>query len=146
VGVKCNIHIKTLIYTICGSTKWNTCMKILRCTLYVGAKCNTHIMTLIDTICGSLKCNTCMTILKCTLYMGGKCNTHIMTLIHIIYGRGKCNTCTPIYECTSYIIIDLWMVGLRQVPHSNQDTQTSIGTCNWALKCWFSLETKGLWG
>jgi len=38
------------------------------------------------------------------------------------------------------------MVGLRQVPHSNQDTQASIESYHGALKHWFSLETKGLRG
>jgi hypothetical protein len=27
-GAKCNTHITTLIHTICGSTKCNTCMII----------------------------------------------------------------------------------------------------------------------
>jgi hypothetical protein len=40
----------------------------------------------------------------------------------------------------------LWMVGLRRVSHSNQDTQTSIESYHGALKHWFSLETKGLRG
>jgi hypothetical protein len=75
--------------------------------------------------------------------MGEKCNTHIMTLIHTIYDRRKCNTCTTIYGCTLYFIVDLWMVGLRQVPHSNQDTQASIKSYYGTLKRWFSLETKG---
>ncbi len=78
------------------------------------------------------------------LYMGGKCNMHIMTLIHTIYGRRKCNTCTTIYGCTLYLVIDLWMVGLQRVPHLNQDTHASIESYHWALKRWFSLETKGL--
>jgi hypothetical protein len=78
--------------------------------------------------------------------MGEKCNTHIITLIHIIYGRRKCNTCTIIYGSTLYVIVDLWMVGLRRVPYSNQDTQTSIESYHEALKRWFSLETKGLQG
>ncbi len=39
-----------------------------------------------------------------------------------------------------------WMVGLCQVPHSNQDTLISIESYHGALKCWFSLETKGLKG
>jgi hypothetical protein len=121
-------------------------MAILKCTLYVGAKCNILIMTLIHTICGSHKCNTCMTIQKCTLYMGEKCNTHIMTLIHTIYGRWKCNTWTTIYGCTLYLFIDLWMVGLWRVSHSNQDTQASIESYQGALKRWFSLETKGFRG
>ncbi len=69
-----------------------------------------------------------------------------MTLIHIIYGRRKCNTCTTIYGSTLYVVVDLWMVGLQRVPHSNQDTQTSIEFYHGALKCWFSLETKGFRG
>jgi hypothetical protein len=76
--------------------------------------------------------------------MGEKCNTHIMTLIHNIYGRRKCNTCTTIYGCTLYLVVDLWMVGFQQVPHSNQDTQTSIQSYHGALKCWFFLEIEGL--
>jgi hypothetical protein len=47
---------------------------------------------------------------------------------------------------TMYVVVNLWMVGLRQVPHSNQDTQASIESYHGALKCWFSLETKGLRG
>jgi hypothetical protein len=38
------------------------------------------------------------------------------------------------------------MVGLRQVPHSNQDTQALIESYHGALKHWFSLETKGFRG
>ncbi len=45
-----------------------------------------------------------------------------------------------------YFVVDLWMVGLRRMPHSNQDTQTSIESYHGALKRWFSLETKGLRG
>jgi hypothetical protein len=60
-GAKCNIHIMTLIHTIYGSLKCNTCMIIYKCTLYVGAKCNTHIMNLIHNIFGSPKCNTYVT-------------------------------------------------------------------------------------
>jgi len=41
-------------------------------------------------------------------------------------------------------VVDLWMVGLRQMPHSNQDTQTSIESYHGALNRWFSLETEGL--
>jgi len=78
--------------------------------------------------------------------MGEKCNTHIMTLIHTIYGRRKCNTYTIIYGCTLYLIVNLWMVGFGRVPHSNQNTQTSIESYHGALKCWFSLETKGFQG
>jgi len=47
---------------------------------------------------------------------------------------------------TLYIVVNLWMVGLQQVPHSNQDTQASIESYHGALKCWFSLETKGFRG
>jgi hypothetical protein len=36
------------------------------------------------------------------------------------------------------------MVGLRWMPHSNQDTRASIEFYHGALKRWFSLETKGL--
>ncbi len=38
------------------------------------------------------------------------------------------------------------MVGLCQVPHSNQDTQANIEFYHEALKHWFSLDTKGLKG
>ncbi len=76
--------------------------------------------------------------------MREKCNTLIMILIHTIYGRRKCNTCMTIYGCTPYFVVNLWMVGFRQVPHSNQDTQASIESYHGALKHWFSLETKGL--
>ncbi len=51
-----------------------------------------------------------------------------------------------IYGCTLYLVVNLWMVGLWPVPHSNQDTQTSIESYHGALKHWSSLETKGLWG
>jgi hypothetical protein len=66
--------------------------------------------------------------------MGEKCNTHITTLIHIIYGRRKCNTCMIIYGSTLYVVVDLWMVGLQRMPHSNQGTQTSIESYHGALK------------
>jgi hypothetical protein len=62
MGEKCNYHIMTLIHTIYGRGKCNTCMTIKGCKLYVGAKCNTHNMTLIHTIYGRGKCNACMTI------------------------------------------------------------------------------------
>jgi hypothetical protein len=62
MGENYNIHIMTLIHTICGSPKCNTYMTFLRCTLYMGEKCNTHIMTLIHTICGNPKCNIYMII------------------------------------------------------------------------------------
>ncbi len=45
-----------------------------------------------------------------------------------------------------YLVVDLWMVGLQRVSHSNQDTQTSIEYYHGPLKRWFSLETKGLQG
>jgi hypothetical protein len=40
----------------------------------------------------------------------------------------------------------LWMVGVRRVPHSNQDTQANIESYHGALKRWLSLDTKGLRG
>jgi len=67
-----------------------------------------------------------------------------MTLIHIIYGRRKCNTYMTIYGCRLYLVIDLWMAGLQQMPQSNRDTQASIEFYHGALKRWFPLETKGL--
>ncbi len=78
--------------------------------------------------------------------MGEKCNIHIMTVIHTICGSLKCNSCMTIYGCTLYLVVDLWMVGLQRMPHSNRDTQASIGSYHGALKHWFSLETKGFWG
>jgi hypothetical protein len=41
---------------------------------------------------------------------------------------------------------ELWMVGVRRVPHSNQDTQVSIESYHGVLKCWLALDTKGLRG
>jgi hypothetical protein len=51
-----------------------------------------------------------------------------------------------VYGCTLHFVIDLWMVGLRRMPYSNHDTQTSIESYHGALKRWFFLETKGLQG
>jgi hypothetical protein len=36
------------------------------------------------------------------------------------------------------------MVGIHQVLHLNQDTQANIESYHEAMKCWFSLKTKGL--
>ncbi len=44
------------------------------------------------------------------------------------------------------MFVELWMVGVRRVPHSNQDTQASIESYHGALKCWFVVDTKGLRG
>ncbi len=41
---------------------------------------------------------------------------------------------------------ELWMVGVRQVPHSNQDTHANIKSYHGALKCWFAFDTKGFRG
>ncbi len=38
---------------------------------------------------------------------------------------------------------ELWMVGVRKMPHSNQDTQVSIESYRGALKRWLALDTKG---
>jgi hypothetical protein len=38
VGANYNTHIITLIHTIYGKRKCNTCITILKCTLYVGGK------------------------------------------------------------------------------------------------------------
>jgi hypothetical protein len=38
----------------------------------------------------------------------------------------------------------LWMVGVRRMPHSNQNTYANIESYHGALKCWFTLDTKGL--
>jgi hypothetical protein len=45
-----------------------------------------------------------------------------------------------------HVHVELWMVGLCQVPHSNQDTQANIQSYHMALKHWFYLKTKGLKG
>jgi hypothetical protein len=42
------------------------------------------------------------------------------------------------------MFVELWMVGVRKVPHSNQNTQASIESYHGVLKCWFALDTKGL--
>jgi hypothetical protein len=44
------------------------------------------------------------------------------------------------------MLVELWMVGVQQVPHSNQDPQTNIGSYHGALKHWFALDIKGLKG
>jgi len=44
------------------------------------------------------------------------------------------------------MFIELWMVGVRKVPHYNQDTQVNIESYHGALKCWFALDTKALRG
>ncbi len=44
------------------------------------------------------------------------------------------------------MFVELWMVGVQRVPHSNQDTQASIESYHGALKCWLALDTKGLRG
>jgi hypothetical protein len=45
-----------------------------------------------------------------------------------------------------FMFAKLWMVGVRRVPHSNQDTQVNIESYHGALKRWFVLDTKGLRG
>jgi hypothetical protein len=42
-----------------------------------------------------------------------------------------------------FMFAKLWMVGVRRVPHSNQDTQMSIESYHGVLKCWLVLDTKG---
>jgi hypothetical protein len=44
------------------------------------------------------------------------------------------------------MFVELWMVGVQRVPHSNQDTQVNIESYHGALKRWFALDTKGLRG
>jgi hypothetical protein len=44
------------------------------------------------------------------------------------------------------MFVELWMVGVRKVPHSNQNTQASIESYHGALKHWLGLDTKGLGG
>jgi hypothetical protein len=48
--------------------------------------------------------------------------------------------------CIVFMFTELWMVGVRRVPHSNQDTQVNIESYHGALKCWFVFDTKGLSG
>ncbi len=45
-----------------------------------------------------------------------------------------------------FMFTELWMVGVRRVPHSNQNTKVSIESYHGALKCWLALDTKGLRG
>jgi hypothetical protein len=45
-----------------------------------------------------------------------------------------------------FMFVELWMVGVQRMPHSNQDTQASIESYHGALKHWFALDTKGLRG
>ncbi len=42
-----------------------------------------------------------------------------------------------------FMFAELWMVGVRRVPHSNQNTQVSIESYHGALKHWLALDTKG---
>jgi hypothetical protein len=42
------------------------------------------------------------------------------------------------------MFIELWMVGVQKVPHSDQNTQTNIESYHGALKHWFALDTKSL--
>jgi hypothetical protein len=44
------------------------------------------------------------------------------------------------------MFVELWMVGVRRMPHSNQDTQANIESYHGALKHWLALDTKGLRG
>jgi hypothetical protein len=43
-----------------------------------------------------------------------------------------------------HCVLELWIIDLWCMPHSNQDTQVSIESYHGALKHWFSLKTKGL--
>jgi hypothetical protein len=45
-----------------------------------------------------------------------------------------------------FMFAELWMVDVRKVPHSNQNTQASIESYHSALRRWFALDTKGLRG
>jgi hypothetical protein len=45
-----------------------------------------------------------------------------------------------------FMSVELWMVGVRRMPHSNQDTQASIESYHGALKRWLALDIKGLKG
>jgi hypothetical protein len=42
------------------------------------------------------------------------------------------------------MFVELWMVGVRRVPHSNQNTQASIESYHGALKRRLALNTKAL--
>jgi len=42
-----------------------------------------------------------------------------------------------------HCVLELWIIDLRCMPHSNQDTQANIESYHGTLKRWFSLETKG---
>ncbi len=44
------------------------------------------------------------------------------------------------------MFVELWMVGVQRVSHSNQDTQTNIESYHGALKHWIAFDTKGLRG
>jgi hypothetical protein len=44
------------------------------------------------------------------------------------------------------MFVELWMVGVQKMPHSNQDAQVSIESYHGALKRWLALDTKGLKG
>jgi hypothetical protein len=45
-----------------------------------------------------------------------------------------------------FVLVELWMVGVRRVPHSNQDTEANIESYHGALKYWFALDIKGFRG
>jgi hypothetical protein len=45
-----------------------------------------------------------------------------------------------------FMFVELWMVGVRKMPHSSQDTQASIESYHGALTRWFVLDTKGFRG
>jgi hypothetical protein len=44
------------------------------------------------------------------------------------------------------MFVELWMVGVQKMPHSNQDTQARIESYHGSLKHWLALDTKGLRG
>jgi hypothetical protein len=44
------------------------------------------------------------------------------------------------------MFVELWMAGVRKMPHSNQDTQMSIESYHGVFKHWFALDTKALKG
>ncbi len=48
--------------------------------------------------------------------------------------------------CNVHVSVDLWMVGFRQMPHSNQNTQANIEFYHGALKHWFLFDIKGFKG
>ncbi len=45
-----------------------------------------------------------------------------------------------------FMFVELWMVSVQWVPHSNQGIQANIESYHGALKHWFAFDTKDLRG